>query len=95
MSKNTVFDHESLQDRKSIKKYLKVIMDGLSKGVITFSDGATNTTLEPDGLVAFRVAVSDDRGQKNLAISINWKDADGDESTGAQPLQITSGGMIE
>jgi len=95
MTNKAIFEHESLQDRKSVKKYLKVVMDGLSKGVITFSDGSAITTLEPGGLVEFRVSVSDDRGFKNLSLSMAWKDTDNNEGSSGKALQISSEDMIE
>ncbi len=90
MTKEIIFDHESLQDRKSIKKYLKVITDGLAKGVISFNDGVSQTTLEPDGLVVFRVTASHERERKNLTISLNWKDPDAFEAAESHSLKISS-----
>lgn len=42
MKTENIFNHESLQDRKAIIKYLKAIIDGISKGALSFADDAND-----------------------------------------------------
>jgi amphi-Trp domain-containing protein len=89
MTDAPIFDHESLQDRKSIKRYLKAITDGMSKGSLSLSNGTADTKLEPDGLIRLRVEVNRPSGRCELTIKMDWHDKDA-VSIANDPLVISS-----
>jgi len=67
------FKHESLQDRKTIKKILKSIIRGVGKGVISFRDGDRQFEMKPQGLLHFKLAASQQRERNRLVIEISWQ----------------------
>jgi amphi-Trp domain-containing protein len=76
MEKDYLFEHDSLQDRKSIRKYLKAIMDGVAKGTLSLSDDRGEVSLNPDGLLHLSVQVRGERDRRRLEISIDWREND-------------------
>jgi amphi-Trp domain-containing protein len=76
MKAENLFKHESLQDRKTIIKYLKAISDGISKGALSFADDASEITLTPDGVIRLEVNVLRQDNKRELQISFRWKEPD-------------------
>jgi len=69
-----IFRHESLQDRKTIRKLLASITDGLEKGELTFSDGDNQIVMSPDGLLHLKLSASKEEGRNRINIRITWQD---------------------
>jgi len=90
METENLFRHESLQDRKTIIKYLKAIKDGISKGALSFADDANEITLTPDGLIRLKVNVLSHENTRELQISFNWKETDIDEDSDPGSLSIST-----
>lgn len=67
------FNHESMQDTKSIKGILKSITKGLSKGTIVLSDEHDDLILEPKGLLTLKVAAVQDSDQSSINLRIQWQ----------------------
>jgi amphi-Trp domain-containing protein len=76
MKAETLFNHESLQDRKTIIKYLKAISDGLTKGALSFADDSNEITLTPNGVIRLKVNVLRQDNTRELQILFNWKESD-------------------
>lgn len=89
MDKDYLFEHDSLQDRKSIRKYLKAIMDGVGKGTLSLADEKGEVSLNPDGLLHLSVQVRGDRDRRHLAISIDWRENDPDNQDHGGALIIS------
>ena len=76
MKTENIFSHESLQDRKTIIKYLKTINDGIAKGALSFADDASEITITPDGVIRLKVNILKQDNKRELQISLNWKETD-------------------
>lgn len=90
MPNEPIFNHESLQDRKTIKKYLRAITDGMAKGSLSLANGGDELKLSPDGLIHLRVDVSGEDGQKELSIKLDWKEKSTQPKSVSSPLVISS-----
>ena len=90
MKAENLFNHESLQDRKTIIKYLKAISDGISKGALSFADDTNEITLTPDGVIRLKVNVLRQDSKRELQIAFNWIESDADEADDTGTLQISS-----
>ena len=84
------FEHESLQDRESILAYLKALTEGFESGVLTFSDGTGEISLEPHGLVNFTVKAQKKRNRVNLNLKISWNGEADSEEDGTVKLRIST-----
>ena len=71
--KKKSFQHESLQDVKTINKLLKSLIRGISKGVITFRDGAREIEMKPQGLLHLKLKATENEGRNQLTIQISWQ----------------------
>ena len=90
MKADNIFTHESLQDRKTIIKYLKTISDGISKGALSFADDANEITLTPDGIIRLKVNVLKQNNERELQIAFNWKEQDAFDTEDAGTLMIST-----
>jgi amphi-Trp domain-containing protein len=90
MKAETLFNHESLQDRKTIIKYLKAINDGISKGALSFADDSNEITLTPNGVIRLKVNVLRQDNTLELQILFNWKESDADEAEDPGTLVISA-----
>jgi amphi-Trp domain-containing protein len=90
MKTENLFSHESLQDRKTIIKYLKAINDGISKGALSFADDANEITLTPDGVIRLKVNVLRQDNKRELQISFNWTESDAVEECDPGTLLISA-----
>jgi len=90
MKAKNIFNHESLQDRKTIHKYLKAINDGISKGALSFADDNNEITLTPDGVIRLKVEVSRQDHRHELQILINWNESDYLEEDDSGALVISA-----
>jgi amphi-Trp domain-containing protein len=68
------FQHESIEDRESIIKYLKTLSDGFRKGQVEFRSGRNNIVLEPTGLIQIEIKVKNHNRKSKLSIKFVWKD---------------------
>jgi amphi-Trp domain-containing protein len=89
MSTDDDFRHESVQDRKSIVKYLQALTAGIEQGQIAFGSGEHSLTLEPSGMLELQVRAKRKGGRVKLGIKLYWREDD--EEPGGDSLQITAG----
>lgn len=90
MKTETLFNHESLQDRKTIVKYLKAINDGISRGALSFADDSNEITLTPNGVIRLKVNVLCQDNTRELQIRFNWKESDVDAAESPGTLVISA-----
>jgi amphi-Trp domain-containing protein len=84
MAKNE-FQHESLQDRKTIVEYLQALQEGFANGTLTLSDQDEELVLKPGGPVRLEIGATRKRGRTRITLRFDWKETN---SKG------TNGGML-
>lgn len=89
--KDRDFRHESLQDDRSIVRYLRELTEGFANGKLTFSDKDGEITLEPQGLIRFELGASKRPERYALTLRFTWKAPEQKEHD-AGPLIINGPG---
>lgn len=84
------FEHESLQDRVTIARYLKAIEEGFVNGSLSLHSKEGDILLEPQGLIGLTVKASRRRGRMQLSVQASWKTVDHPESGNPDTLNITA-----
>jgi amphi-Trp domain-containing protein len=82
------FQHESLQDAKSIGEYLKAIVHGLETGHLDLSDDDGQLTLHPRGLLGLELRARRKGNRAQLVIELSWTEDKG--RTRADSLRVRS-----
>lgn len=75
MSDMDKFDHESIQDRQSIRQYFNTLIEGLEKGRIIFSSEKDNVVLSPAEMIRFSIKTNKESGKSKLTIKLAWNDS--------------------
>ena len=86
------FEHESLQDRATIARYLKAIEDGFANGSLSLRSKDGDILLEPQGLIGLTVRASRKRGRMQLSLHASWKTIDHPDSDKPDTLTISVNG---
>ena len=86
-----VFEHESLQSRRSIVAYLQALQEGFETGTLTLSDPEGRIALKPNGLVHFEVQATQKRDRIRLVLRFQWKH-NGREASRSWPLTVKGRG---
>jgi amphi-Trp domain-containing protein len=81
------FEHESLQDRESIVKYLEALQKGFLNGSLLFCNGKKELVLRPRGMLNFTVKARKKGGRVRVAFEVDWKEPTDGAST-HEPLEI-------
>lgn len=84
------FEHESLQDRATIIRYLKAIEEGFANGSLSLRSKQGNIILEPQGLIGLTVKASRKKGRMHFSLQANWKIEDPSESDHPDTLTISA-----
>ncbi len=74
MTKNEIFEHDSLEDRQSIGKYFQALTEGLEKGQLKFNSERGSIELCPGSLIEFSIKVHKRDNSGRLSIHLSWKD---------------------
>ena len=82
------FQHESLQDSKSIGEYLKAIIHGLETGHLDLSDDNGQLVLHPSGLLGLELRAKRKGNRAKLVIELTWTENKG--TTRADSLRVRS-----
>lgn len=89
MGKREEFEHESIQDSRTIGAYLKALMDGFESGKIVFKSEDQEIVLFPNDLLELSIRARR-KGEKNkLSFKIAWKDT-GESAAGAPGFKIST-----
>lgn len=91
MVKKKEFEHESLQDVRSLVEYLRTVTRGFEEGRFTLSGREGELVLEPRGLVRFELRASQRPDRSRLTLRFTWKPGKDDEAEHTEDLTITSG----
>jgi amphi-Trp domain-containing protein len=71
------FQHESLQDVKSIGEYLRAIIQGLETGYLDLSDDSGQLVLHPSGLLGLEVRAKRRGNRAKLQVELTWTEDKG------------------
>lgn len=89
VGKQQEFEHESIQDSRTISAYLQALMDGFEGGKIVFKSEDQEIVLFPNDLLELTIKAKR-KGEKNkLSLKIAWKDA-GDDPHGPSGFKIST-----
>jgi len=89
MSQDDKFEFESVQDCRTIQKYLQALQEGFAQGRIVLNSEGSEICMHPGGYMKFEVAVKKKGAENKLALKISWKDKS-DESPASGTISITS-----
>ncbi|MFP4453288.1 MAG: amphi-Trp domain-containing protein [Desulfobacterales bacterium] len=85
------FEYESLQNNKSIQYFLKALVEGFEKGLISLSIEDKEIHLYPNALLKFKVKARKKPGAANqLQIKISWKESRENKDDPQQTIRIIS-----
>jgi amphi-Trp domain-containing protein len=85
------FDHESIQDRQSIRQYLNTLIEGIEKGRIIFTSEKENVMLTPAEMIRLSIKTKIKSGKSKLTIKLAWSDSTAENSREKfNAIQITS-----
>lgn len=68
------FQHESIEDKESIIRYLQTLAEGFQKQKLEFRTGQERIILEPSGLILLEIKVKNRHRKFKLSLKFTWKD---------------------
>lgn len=89
--KQREFEHESLQDRNAIARYLEAITEGFRNGSLSLSSQDGEILLEPAGLIDLSIKATQAKGRMELTLQAKWKPRDAGDGAG-DTLSISANG---
>lgn len=87
MADNDEFKHDSVQDRESIARYLRALLEGFERGHLELGTDAQTLTLDPEGLLELEVRAKRKGGRCKLSLKVSWRE-DGEAKNGGNGLTI-------
>jgi amphi-Trp domain-containing protein len=75
MSEVERFEHESIQDKRSIQQFFVTLADGIEKGRIILCAENEQALLTPTELIRFSIKTKKKSGKSKLSIKLTWKDS--------------------
>jgi amphi-Trp domain-containing protein len=90
MSQIDDFSYDSVQDARTIKDFLKALLDGIEKGRIALSVGESEIVLHPSDLITFSVEARRKGDASELSIRLTWKEGSPLSKFTASDINITS-----
>lgn len=89
MGKRKEFEHDSIQNSRTVGAYLKALMDGFENGKIVFKSEDQEIVLFPGDLLELSIKAKRKDGKSKLSLKIAWKETE--ESAGGVPgFRITT-----
>ena len=85
------FEHNSVQDVKSITDYLKALIEGFEKGEMEFIHGDEEIKVFPQGLLLFALEASAKGDRRKIKLKIRWRESEERDETPGAPLIIRAG----
>ncbi|MFV8754949.1 amphi-Trp domain-containing protein [Nannocystaceae bacterium ST9] len=82
------FRHESVQDPRSIVRYLQAITAGIERGHIQLGVAEHLLDLHPTGMLELEVQARRKGGRVKLALELHWRETDDQDPT-SSALTIT------
>jgi len=80
MSQEEKFEFESVQDCRTIQKYLQAIQEGFEQGRIVLNSDGAEISLAPSGFVKFAVSAKRKGTENKLSLKVSWKEGEAPES---------------
>lgn len=74
MKQSTRFRHESLQDRDSVKRLLRALTTGLSKGKVVLEDEDGQLEMVPADLVHLKITAAQDEDKSRINLRLTWSE---------------------
>ncbi|MCK9195945.1 MAG: amphi-Trp domain-containing protein [Syntrophales bacterium] len=74
MEEEKTFQHESVEDKDSIVKYLQTLSEGFRKRKLEFQSGQEKIVLEPAGLIQVEIKVKNRSRKSKISLKFTWKD---------------------
>jgi amphi-Trp domain-containing protein len=75
MTEMDTFDHESIQDRQSIRQYLNTLIEGIEKGSIIFISEKDTVQLTPAEMIRLSIKTKKKSGKSKLTVKLAWSDS--------------------
>ncbi|MEI6263266.1 MAG: amphi-Trp domain-containing protein [Deltaproteobacteria bacterium] len=75
MSEVERFEHESIQDKRSIQQFFVTLANGIEKSRIILSAENEQVLLTPTELIRFSIKTKKKSGKSKLSIKLTWKDS--------------------
>ncbi len=86
---NKEFKHESLQDPRSVGKYLKVLMEGIESGHLSFNQDGQDIMFSPQGVIHIDVKAKKKDGKAKLSLKFSWRERDEDKKDPKMTINST------
>ncbi len=68
------FQHESIEDKESVVRYLQTLSEGFRSQKLEFQTGQEEILLEPSGLIQVEIKARSRHRKSKLSIKFVWKD---------------------
>ena len=88
MAASDEFKHESIQDRRSVVRYLQAVIDGLEKGHLELDSGEQTFVLEPRGLLKLEIQAKRKGGRFKTTLKFSWNEESAEDQ--AEKLTISA-----
>jgi amphi-Trp domain-containing protein len=88
MASNKQFEYESYEDNQTVQRYLSSLIEGFKNGRINLNSEDETISLQPNGLIQFRVKVQTKARTNKLSIKLQWKERERPKKT--KTMQISS-----
>jgi amphi-Trp domain-containing protein len=72
------FEHDSLQDPRSVARYLNAIREGIEAGRLSFTQDGEEISFFPQEVMHLEVKAKKKDGKAKLSIRITWRETDGE-----------------
>ncbi len=77
MTAKEIFEHESVQDNRTISRYLHALNEGFEKGRVIFESPDRQLLLSPNNLLNFSMKVKKKGDKSKITLKISWKESGG------------------
>jgi amphi-Trp domain-containing protein len=74
MAQADSFLYESIEDAKTIQRFIEALREGIEKGKIKLSSNGDEIVLKPGNLLKLSVKARKKGGTEKLSLKIAWKD---------------------
>lgn len=90
MAKKEAFEHESIQDSQTIKKYFQALIDGFENKRIVFTSSARQIVLNPGELIELEIKAKKKGDKNKVSLKMSWKDDLPEAEPAADNLDISA-----
>lgn len=91
-SREGKFSYQSVQDAKSLARYLRALADGIEQGSLAFERKDTRLVMSPTGLVGISVEAKGKDGRMKLGVKMAWREKVDEKEHDEDLLVIVPGG---